>query len=354
MAHLSKYIQDRKFEDRGFLEFFYEKEERRDTNFKGITVNTVGNITTIRRVYENFVDNYTRVKVPFFENPSITESKTSRLGKYQVIGRNSDLYSYQGSNSRSINLTFFMTLPHLYEFSQLNLTSYKPRAGIFSKLERDPKEEKLKFKRMADLFPPSKTFDSDKFKVIVQYIKNYEDTFLASVKPSISFEGLLASLNNFLTNIGLASSADERLEARLAQTKVKALYHFWINVIRTSTLGSNSGALGPPIIKLTFGPMYQRVPFIAQKYDISIDETAGYDSQTLLPRRVRCTLTLEEFRVGNFGEYKPISDGSDGYDVIETSENVTGWNSVLDHATTDPRVVPPGFIQQEPGEILGL
>lgn len=349
MAHLSKYIQDRKFEDRGFLEFFFEKRKRKfQLKF---------NTTDIKKPFfswERFGDNYIRVKLPFFENPTISESKSSRLGKYQVIGRNSDLYSYQGSNSRTLNLTFQMTLPHLFEFSQLNLTSYKPRSGIFSKLERDSEEEKLKFKRMADLFPPSDSFDSDKFKVIVQHIKNYEDTFLASVKPTITFTGLLADLNNFLTSVGLSSTADARLEGRLAQTKVKALYHFWINLVRSSTLGSNSGDNGPPIIKLTFGPMYQRVPFIAQKYDISIDETAGFDAQTLLPRRVRCSLTLEEFRAGNFGTYKPISDRSDGYDVIETSENVTGWNSILDHATTDPRVVPPGFIRQNDEEILGL
>lgn len=349
MAHLSRHIQDRKFEDRGFLEFFFEKKYREDPN---PYIEEIG-----KNHYQTkyFTDNYTRVKLPFFENPTISESKSSRLGKYQIIGRNSDLYSYQGSNSRSINLTFQMTLPHLYEFSQLNLTSYKPREHWYSlSRERDPEEEKLKFKRMADLFPPSDTFDSDKFKVIVQYIKNYEDTFLASVRPTIAFEGLLADINNFFTSVGLFSSADQRLEARLAQTKVKALYHFWINLVRSSTMGSNSGDNGPPIIKLTFGPMYQRVPFIAQKYDISIDETAGFDSQTLLPRRVKCSLSLEEFRVGNFGTYKPISDGSNGYDVIETSENVTGWNSILNHATTDPRVVPPGFVNQEPGEILGL
>jgi len=341
MAHLSKYIKDRKLEDRAFLEFFYKKKQSRQVVFpadEGYAPYS----------YERTTD-FSIVKIPFFENPTISESKTSRLGKYKIIGRNSDLYSYLGSDSRSVNLSFMMTLPNLYEYSQLNLTQYK-KTGFMS-YERDPEAEKLRFKELADLFPPTDNFSSDKFQSLVDTIQKYEQSLLNSLQTTTGVETLTLlgeTLRDLRENpvLNLFSLSSDRTNAqKIEQTKVKALYYFWINVIRTSTMGSLKASEGPPIIKLTFGPMYQRVPFIATKYDISIDESAGYDKLTLLPHRIKINLSLEEFRVGNFGNYSPISDDSDGYVSIENSENVAGWEAVLNHGSTDPRSVPPGFTE---------
>jgi hypothetical protein len=347
MAHLSRYITDRKLEDRAFLEFFFPKRERKRNFYsfnQKITIKNLSNTTP-----PSNEDYFNRVKLPFFENPEITESKSSRLGKYKVIGRNSDLYSYLGSDSRSITLSFLMTLPNLYEYSQLNLTQYK-RTGFFS-YERDPEAEKKRFKEVADLFPPlEKDFKSKMLKTI----KEYEDTLLNSLNNTTGFE-VVTLLGETISQLReatsfLSLSSDRKDAQRIEQTKVKALYYFWINVVRSSTMGSTKGGEGPPIIKLTFGPMYQRVPFIATRYNIAIDNSAGYDKLTLLPHRIKITLSLEEFRVGNFGDYTPISNDSDGFVEIQSSENVAGWDSILTLGTTDPRIVPPGFGEgdQEP------
>lgn len=341
MAHLSKYIKDRKLEDRAFLEFFYKKRQVIASE------NTIGFGITLPEVSSDF----SVIKIPFFENPTISESKTSRLGKYKVIGRNSDLYSYLGSDSRSVNLSFMMTLPNLYEYSQLNLTQYK-KVGFMS-YERDPEAEKRRFRELASLFPPSDNLSDDKFQSLVTTIQKYEQTLLRSLETTTGAEALTLlgeTIRNLRENpvLNFFSLSSDRTNAqKVEQTKVKALYHFWINVVRSSTMGSAKGSEGPPIIKLTFGPMYQRVPFIATKYDISIDEVAGYDKLTLLPHRVKINLALEEFRVGNFGNYSPITNQADGNVSIENSENVTGWESVLDHGTTDPRLVPPGYTDEE-------
>lgn len=337
MAHLSKYIKDRKLEDRAFLEFFFKKKQSRQvvwTSEEGYAPLT----------YENITD-FSIVKIPFFENPTISESKTSRLGKYKIIGRNSDLYSYLGSDSRSVNLSFMMTLPNLYEYSQLNLTQYK-KTGFMS-YERDPEAEKQRFKDIADLFPPTDNFSDDKFQSLVTTIQKYEQSLIRSLETTTGTETLTLlgeTIRDLRENPVLnffSLSSDRNNAQKIEQTKVKALYHFWINVIRTSTMGSVSE--GPPIIKLTFGPMYQRVPFITTKYDISIDEVAGYDKLTLLPHRVKVNLSLEEFRVGNFGTYLPISGRADGSAAIDNSENVAGWEAVLEKGTTDPRTIPPGY-----------
>lgn len=51
--------------------------------------------------------------VPILENPTIKESQSSNLASYNLIGRNSTLYSYQSSESRRINLSFRIVYDHL-------------------------------------------------------------------------------------------------------------------------------------------------------------------------------------------------------------------------------------------------
>jgi hypothetical protein len=231
-----------------------------------------------------------------------------------------------------------MTLPNLYEYSQLGLTVYK-KTGFFSR-EKDIGAERQRFASMADLFPPSDSLDDSGFKEVIKTIESYEQSYINSVTTAVDFGDILNSLTGFLQDIGLASTEDQKKEQKLVKTRVKALYYFWINVIRTATMGSSDGSQGPPIIKLSFGPLYQRVPFIATKYDISFDEMAGYDLETMLPRRVRINLVLEEFRVGNFGKYSPIMDDANGYVDIDTSENVAGWDAILKYGSADPRLLP--------------
>ena len=58
---------------------------------------------------------YYVVEMPFFENVKITENKKAKYQKYSMVSRSSNLYSYLGADSRSLNLSFNMTLPHLLD-----------------------------------------------------------------------------------------------------------------------------------------------------------------------------------------------------------------------------------------------
>ena len=51
--------------------------------------------------------------LPFFENPTISESQEATYSTYNPIGRAGSLYSYTGSRSRRFNVQFDMTLPHI-------------------------------------------------------------------------------------------------------------------------------------------------------------------------------------------------------------------------------------------------
>ena len=58
---------------------------------------------------------YYVVEMPFFENVKITENKKAKYQKYSMISRSSSLYSYLGADSRSLSLSFNMTLPHILD-----------------------------------------------------------------------------------------------------------------------------------------------------------------------------------------------------------------------------------------------
>ena len=83
----NKHIIDRRLEERSFLTFNYVSN---------------GEVTEI-------------VTLPFFEHVNITENKKARIQKYSLLSRSSDLYSYLGADSRELELTFSMTLPHIID-----------------------------------------------------------------------------------------------------------------------------------------------------------------------------------------------------------------------------------------------
>jgi len=86
---------------------------------------------------------------------------------------------------------------------------------------------------------------------------------------------------------------------------------------------------GPPLLRLSFGTLYQSVPCIAKSYNLSWEEDAGYHLESLTPRRLKVDITMEEVRVGDFGNYQPAK--------YQVRDNLTGWESAINSPhTTDP------------------
>ena len=104
----------------------------------------------------------------------------------------------------------------------------------------------------------------------------------------------------------------------------------WVNTIRTCVSNNaKDPSLGPPIIRLTHGVMFQDVPCIATSVNITSDPLAGYDKKNLLPRKIDVTMSLEEFRMGDLGDYAAGE--------ATTRDNLAGWEAVIETGSTDPR-----------------
>ena len=300
-------------------------------------------------------DSYYTVELPFFENISIKESKKAKYQKYSLISRSSNLYSYLGADSRVLNLTFKMSLPHiLEEHPDINLDKFVSYMHDKDNLE----SEKQKFlePNKSTATPQGMAFQlGTKYTqgIAQESAKQVINTLSASGGLSLedkarlaaryNLEGMLSpeltqdyfakqsqvtgflgeTINNFfakqqLSQATLGYQQDQQLKYRIID-----LIIYWTNIVRSSVVNySKNPIYGPPIIRLRHGVMYQDIPCICTDYSIDYNEATGYDLDTLLPRQLKISLKLEEIRTGDFGEFAPKGN------PIER-DNLAGWEAVV-------------------------
>jgi hypothetical protein len=326
----STYIIDRQLPERAYLKFYFPNPiEGKD----------------------HFV-----VELPFYENPKIKESKKARLQKYNLLSRSSNLYSYLGANSREFSVDFSITLPHILdEARSLTISQYD------SSLE-NPEFEREKFKSPVTTPNPNPSVAAS---FATRYYKG-SDTLRDSVRQVLGLGGFTTVEEEYIRSLaGLTTFETEQNQTELNQaarfsetatspatvtanvppsetqeiddpafvSKMKAIdvVLYWVNIIRSSVVNNSENPIyGPPIIRLNHGLLFQNIPCVCRNYNISVDERAGYDLQTLLPRKLDIQLRLEESRTGNFGKFNQNR-------AIER-DNLAGWEAVL----SDPFTMDPG------------
>ena len=264
--------------------------------------------------------------IPFLENPEINEKGKSKLNTYDLVGRAGQLFSYGGADSRSLDLKFNISLLHVLDMQSTE--------GITDKFQRE-----------FSAYFNDKALQRKAFNLNAENTRLGEQIgfpFFGQVKavPEKGIPQAAAHRNYYRGLIGQVTNTDPGNQIDVGGTptgnsdtkdldKTLDLIYYWINLVRGSVLNNSTNTLyGPPIVRLTHGPMYNNVPCLVEDYSVSIEEEAGYDVQTLTPKRVQVTMSLVESRTGNFGEYVPgtITDG----------DNLTGWESIIDNNSIDP------------------
>lgn len=248
--------------------------------------------------------------LPFFQNPEVEESKKVNYVKYQPLGRSSTLFTYTGAESRAYNLNFRMTLPAILEFKN----SWRSKTFGASKVITEEEQKKL-------------------FKI--GYEANLDGPYWAAKGNAFDFEQYFKGIAGSGVDAGLGSSSEGKINPGdnskdSERLKTIDIIMYWVNMIRSSALNhSERPAYGPPIIRLNHGIMHQDVPCICMDYKINIDDGAGYDLTTMLPRVIQVSMNLMEHRVGNFQKYN----------ITKTSnkDNIVGWESIIGGTNTiDP------------------
>ena len=290
------------------------------------------------------------VDLPFYENIAVTESKRARYATHKLLARSSNLHSYLGADSRRLKVDFMISLPHLEEeHPEINFDQI-----IHAPATENNEEEKRKF---LEPFTPESSRSGAAFRMGSEYTQSMARESARQVLLSDWFNNAIPEEDRqiFYTTYGLQAAEDRNIpdltqalnssigqflpapstdlsqalqftydvdERTLRRLKTIDLIIYWVNVVRSSLVNhAQSPVFGPPIIRLRHGILYQDVPCICTDYNISYEEQAGHDLKTLLPRRIKISMNLEEVRTGDFQDFDPTNQVQ--------KDNLAGWESVI-------------------------
>lgn len=298
------------------------------------------------------------VILPFFENIKISEKKRARYQKYNPVSRSSELYTYLGANSRQLLLTFSLTLKHIEAegpnvetyMNALTEESYDKIKQRFKGESQSPPTSQavlLGGKYIQDVKESANTVLTSWYSFFDPYEMGYmEARYGMLAEPqSVAMEAAAAAT----PGIGgmLWAGAQQASEGIFAQDsnemlarkmKVLDMVIYWVNLVRSSVVNNAMDpTLGPPVVRLTHGLMYQDIPCICMNYSVEADPLAPIDVDTLLPQRINIEMNLEEMRTGNFGQFRKVDEGA----TAISRDNLAGWEAVITHSTMDPGPLSP-------------
>lgn len=273
--------------------------------------------------------------LPFFENIEVAEGQKANYAVYDLLSRAGNLYAYMGAKSRSLNVKFSMTLPHIKHYiTTEGLESvFGPSKRINSK--QNLRDEFLK-KGTGSVFNQSQK-QKDLFRSLTGRtdllgVENAFDKALENMAKPVAFGDVATITSVAATQTAEAlqnGKAQSSFQYNQKDNRAINLFMFWVNMVRTSVINHSSNVnQGPPIITLTHGIMYNQIPCVCTNFSINIDKSAGYHLETMTPRKIDVLLNLEEVRTGNWGNYRR-GNKVDG-------NNLPGWDSFIKYETMDP------------------
>jgi len=245
--------------------------------------------------------------LPILEKLEISESRKANLSSYDLIGRNGSLYSHLGAKSRTFSLRFNITLNNVIDYFTIE--------GIL---------DIFKF-NVNETFGDSKMDAMQRFFDLKQKSEKLTSRGLDHAKIQSSFYKDLTGVQDPKALFSFLTPPDNSSE----KNKIINLIMFWVNLVRASVLNNaTNSSLGPPIVRLNHGVMYNNIPCVVENISVRPMTELGYDVKTMLPRVIEVSLSMNETRVGNFGEFKAQK-------IIDGDNNV-GWEAVLDTNNMDP------------------
>ena len=206
------------------------------------------------------------VRLPFYEDPEIRESKSARYASYKPVSRASELFAYLGSDARNFNLTFKLTLPHLVNMLNTDRGTVSPKG-------------KSKKEAMKDFFG-SEYGERDS-----KTIGPRSDDYLNVYSPGSNVEALQDNASVITNELGYPLTPEGYMAwydtasytSRLKGEATRDLLVYWVDIIRTSAYNNvQNPVLGPPIVRLTHGILYRSIPCITTNYSFSFDPNTGF------------------------------------------------------------------------------
>jgi len=245
--------------------------------------------------------------IPFFENPRIRESQDANWSRFSPVGRAGELFAYTGAKSRQINISFNITLPHIY-----SLTPGYRNINYPNRSNREDMEAMLAFKGGV----------TQKTSVGA---RKYDDLYEKLLPEEQAAVFLFQKAQSPIFKAGTTAHQERENYINLITDYIVA--------IRSTVLNnSEKPRYGPPLVRLFFGQMYENIPCICTNYSIEAEVGAGYDKRTLLPRIIKINMSLLEART--MGKWS-----SGGTATQVERDALAGWEYIINSntgLTTDP------------------
>ena len=227
-------------------------------------------------------------KIPFFENPQISEARSSNYATQSIINRNEPWRLFVGAQAKQLQLSFKLTLPHICQFA----LAYGSTEALS--------------------FLTDSIYYSDFQKNIGVHTHGKYQSLSTN---NLDGEPYAEDVRSWVPANNTSSPVDDEKEKMFL-----AYVQHIIDKVRASVVGSvsNSNSVqAPPEVFLNFGTLYNNEPFIVKNYTINFDGGAGYDLNTLLPRVMEVKLSLEGYHQTNNGS---SSTPLEGWDTILRKE----------------------------------
>lgn len=244
-------------------------------------------------------------RVPFFENPQISESKRANYIKYSPAGRSSPMYSYFNSESRMFEVSFTINMDHVIDMVSKDLMSltFPLDTLVLEGLTRESFLRKIPINSNRVSNPKTDALSYD-----IDYSNNLLDSADLDTE-ALSTDQVLQDIVN-------------RRSGRKVKNKVVDYMLYWMNLIRSTCLNNaQDPKMGPPIVRLTHGILYKDVPCVCTAYKIDHESDLGFDRNTLMPRVINISMSLMEVRHGDFKRYE--------FAKAEKRDNVVGWEAIV-------------------------
>jgi len=229
--------------------------------------------------------------VPFYENANIQESQSSRLATYSPLGRAVNNFSYMGANSREFKVRFNITLPHLYQAETTDASK--------STLTKKEKKELVKNYKNAKkgsssngvtLYAPN-DFGANRYDE--HYYETLDEMSKKLYKWAQRHTPMYDRRGSKKENIKEGKPGFANRERQKVINKIVS----FVASIRSSTLNNaENPTYGTPIVKLSYGILYDNVPCVCDSYSVGYDPVGGFDVRTMLPRIITITMSLKEVR----------------------------------------------------------
>ena len=268
----------------------------------------------------------TIVFLPFYENPEIKETQNANYATYNPIGRGGSLYAYTGSESRKFKVKLTYTLPHL-AIHPVGISRFMRVA-----LNNTAADQRTLFTQYTDATEvPGGTKEDSHANQAKRFFKRlFNEEYGLTPTEAEPFTGVPAAAFGFLDPDeripgldGAILEAAANISSEYDQgDKVIDTLVFFATILRTTTMNNaEDPLLGPPILRLNHGTLYQSIPCICKNYNIGWVEEAGYDLHTLTPRRLTIDLSLEEVRSASFEPFDAAN--------ITGRNVIAGWEQTL-------------------------